>query len=409
MLSELGITDLTTFITSNTRDNLPDVSRIFDLDGDNMCGASDASFILQFLNGMIDYPYNYNEMDVIEDGVIDKSDAWGYLYYFTDGMLEFPGAIPYTTTHSTGSYTSQTIQYQKYNSQTGAYLGTYSLTTPNAATASSATPSVSPAASPQTLKSFATDTRYLDWSKTGVVKLIGDDSSSSPTGYHGTGFIVGSHLVATAAHCVQGNKITKLRLFDEYGNKDTTFHSDGTITPLQIHYPSDANGVNCWRDYALITVQEDLSDYVGFSMGVPLPEAASDMLSVSVTGFPKKLNAVNDVGMNAQTVNSYTQDKEYTDNGFMFTFFVPSYATANTIPDFTRVQNGSDYITFSLYATNGNSGSPVYYSHSYEDETYQTVLGIMTISPNEVVARTYKAGPRITSDLLKFYYNNPNI
>ena len=203
VMSELGITDFDLFAASLSSDDVPDVSRIFDLDGDNMCGASDSSVILMLLAGMIDYPYNYTELDVTDDGIIDQADATAYLVYFTMSMFE-PDPTPYNTNHSSGSYSSQTIQYKKYNAQTGAYIGSYYLTTPTAATASSASPSSAPPASPQTLKSFSTDTRQIDWSKTAVVKLIGSDSSSSTMGYHGTGFIIGDHLVATAAHCVQG-------------------------------------------------------------------------------------------------------------------------------------------------------------------------------------------------------------
>ncbi len=59
---------------------------------------------------------------------------------------------------------------------------------------------------------------------------------------------------------------------------------------------------------------------------------------------------------------------------------------------------------YEAYASGGNSGSPVYITETRNDKTYNTVIAITS-----AVAADYTIGTRITTDLIHFYYGNPNI
>ena len=414
VLSKLGFSDLDAYLMSVTRDPVPDVSRIFDLDGDNACGASDASFIYSFLEGQVDYQYNYSELDVLDDYIIDEADAAAYMKYFVTNMLIYPGAIPYTTTHSTGSYASQTIQYKKYNAQTGAYLGSYYLSTP--APLSTASYTAPPAIATSTFPGEAetpADDRYLDWTQPAVVKLMTHDTTSSLR-YHGTGFAVAPHIIATAAHCVKGNTIYAVRLFNYAATPPTGNPTYYDLTPLQIHYPTLADGTNCVKDYALITVEEDITEYIDidFQLAVPLSGIESESVSVSTTGFPERLNWTT-MFSNPVVNNNYGNNnlnKKYTSEGYTCPKLIPasgSFLYNNWLSYFQNI--GSDYLPYQLYASPGNSGGPVYHSHTYSKNTYDSVISILTSGPGQYFYPKYHAGPRITSDILKFYYNNPYV
>lgn len=414
VMTELGISDLASLVSTMSEDDLVDVSRIYDLDGDNMCGASDASFILEFLNGLVDYQYNYNELDVWEDKVVDKADAMAYLIYFTIGMLDYPGAIPYTATHSAGSYSSQTIQYKKYNAQTGAYLGSYWLTTPAPAASASYTAPPTPASQTFPGESEATvDDRYLDWTQPAVVKLMTNDTTSSCR-YHGTGFVIAPHTIATAAHCVKGNTISAVRLFNYAATPPISSPIYYDLTPLQIHYPALADGNNCIKDYALITVQQDLTDYtdINFNLSVPLVGVETSSLPVLTTGFPERLNwsTMYSTPVANNNYGNSNLNQKYTSAGYTCPKLMPasgSFLFNSWLSYFQQI--GPDYLTYGLYASLGNSGGPVYHSYSYHDDIYDSVISILTNGPGQYFYPKYHAGPRITSDILKFYYNNPNI
>jgi len=246
------------------------------------------------------------------------------------------------------SNTSRT--YKRYNAKTGAYLGSYTLD------------KLSTRDNASTRDVIGSDDRVIDFTKSGVVKMIVDSDVVC------TGFVVDSHTIATAGHCVSDYIINSIKLFDSDGNnvKDAT--------PVEYHIPANYSR-NTSRDYALITVSDDLSDYAIFDLGVVLDDAISQEKSISITGFPK-------------SKNSLTYHAMYTGNGVL--------KDSNSV-------DSSSKLYYTCYTSTGNSGSPIYATMSYDGKVYYTVIGIHTSGSYE-----FNSGVRITTDLLHFYIFNKN-
>lgn len=219
---------------------------------------------------------------------------------------------------------------------------------------------------------IGSDDRVIDFTKSGTVKLM------SSTHYIGSGFVVDSHTIATAAHCVansatSGISISEILLFNSSGS--VALHA----TPVESHVPmlyftSSAGGY----DYALVSVEEDLSSYNCFYLGAPTNSIFSSSMSISVTGFPQTVN--NNI------VNSHSLHTMYTGTG--------------TITS----TNSTGLLHYNADSSGGNSGGPVYKTTLYKGNVYFTVIAIHTTGGS-----TENSGTRITSDLLHFYRDNANI
>lgn len=268
------------------------------------------------------------------------------------------------------------MYYNIYDVAEGYYDGYYSLST------------VSTISTTSTRSVYDDDTRVVDFTKSGVVKLV------SGTSYVGTGFIVDAHTIATSAHCVY-NKNTS----DNYSGNTVTsilvFNSNGavvkTVTNLkQIHVPrlyiatNTGSGEANPYDYALITVEEDLSDYAIFNLGVMMDNFPNTRSAVSVTGFP--------LTVNGSTVNSHSTHRMYTGTGTLLA--------------------SDDYCCYyNTDTSGGNSGGPLYVTTTFNNKTYYTVIGIHgygNVTCNGSSMR-YNAAIRMTTNLLQFYKNNPNL
>ena len=280
-------------------------------------------------------------------------------------------SLSYTSNKTDAANTR--IQYYMFNAKTGAKVGDYYL---------DPLPSVD-----NSRAVIGEDERVIDWTKSGVVKIM------SPNYYLGSGFVVGDHVIATAAHCVydyfNGNaeKITKILLFNNNGNIALE------ATPVTTHVPTKfINAVNDGKyrtisDYALITVKDDLSAYACFDLGVPLDSFMNSNSVVTVTGFPATWGKPGE----EVTVNTATKHMMYSGNGKMY--------------------NGNDsLIRYETDTTGGNSGGPVYITESIPGRnTYYTVVAINIAEPN-VDNPKYNIGTRMTTDLIHFYSaNNTNI
>lgn len=200
------------------------------------------------------------------------------------------------------------------------------------------------------------DERKEDYSKKGTVRLIMNDGEYV---YCGSGFVVDSHTIATAAHCVFNLKISNIVLYDS----DT---KRSFASPVEYHVPvSYINGEKYNYDYALITVEQDLSDYLFYDLAVPLDNYRSN---VNVTGFPGDLGYMCTASGNVTNMNSYK-------------------------------------VFYDTDTNNGESGGPVYIEESfhnqYNDFNCYSVIAIHTNGGN--------SGTRITTDLINFYKHNPNI
>lgn len=209
----------------------------------------------------------------------------------------------------------------------------------------------------------------------------------------GTGFIVGEHIIATNAHCI-------------YNATNDTFGTNGYVTAFEfpngtpvphnltvvsLHVPVDyrekqGNGTYAGNgdfDYGLIEVQEDLSNYGCFNLGLPLDALPTE--SNNGTGNGK-----------AVTVSGFPQAVINTPDGYRYS---PVQSTGNVYSMSTyRINHTADTL-------NGSSGSPIYTTTSYWGVSYDTVIGIH----NAAVNGTYNGGVRITQPLLTFYCSNPYV
>lgn len=232
---------------------------------------------------------------------------------------------------------------------------------------------------PVTREVIDNENRVESYKDNGVVKII------TTIGSFGSGFVVDKHTIATAAHCIDDNAISEILLFDENTNTTGNAQAELSATPVEYHIPSlyfssQVGGECSVYDYALITVEEDLTDYLMFDMGVVLDSALNQI--VSVTGFPGTIG----VYPNQTTVNTSTVHNLYKGNGY--------------IKDLSEPLK----IWYDTDTTSGNSGGPIYYTYTYNGIKYNVVIGIHTSG-----GASRNAGNRITTDLLHFYKNNPYI
>lgn len=417
-MAGLGIADYNALIAMVQATALPPQSRIRDLNSDSVCDTDDVIFLMNFLQGKVNYAYNYSDMDVTNDCVIDEADTRAYLAYYTYQSITNGTPVPFQSGHTAGkSYQTQTIQYKRYNAQTGAYLGIYALTTPSPTQSSPVSTGTTVTGTDSMLIFDNGDTRTVDWSESSIVKIIVYDSVLN-TYKCATGFIINSHVVATAAHIVNNATDIQILLFetscnlDGTGILDTTYHADGSITPVEYHIPADFDPSDNYHDYALITVSEDVSNYAHMQMGIPLPSAIDQQVEVTVSGFPIHIGRYNEIILTPDPAasndpdNTITYHKKYSCSGHLIPFFTPNYLTAEQQAAFNSGVNTSDYLYYTLFASNGDSGAPVYYSHQYSNTNCETVLAIMTFTPSPFYCRVFHGGPMISSDLLRFYYNN---
>ncbi len=200
-------------------------------------------------------------------------------------------------------------------------------------------------------------------------------------GGHGTGFVVGDHTIATAAHCLYNHE-TQQYVTDV---RAALYDSDGT--PMQIVYPDEGHiptnyknlpTVSCYPyDYALLTVSEDLSDYEHFDLGL-LPDTAStyEELPVSIVGFAGDLTS-----------------ECYIGSGYFAGFYQNDMRICYTA-DTGAGQSGSPIIVASKYRTNSGSWTEL-----------KTVIGVHAYGAT-TTSPTNK-GVRFTAEHLQFYKNNP--
>lgn len=231
---------------------------------------------------------------------------------------------------------------------------------------------------------IGTDTRQVDFSKSGVVKII------TSNGF-GTGFIVDGNVIATAAHCVYSKGSAASYNCGLTIKEILVFNTDGTVAKRitnnikEIHVPqkyiSTDGGSNSY-DYALVTVSEDLSDYANFNLGIMQDNFAQKNTNKAyTTGFPAEVNN--------ETVNNFTSHKMYTGSGKVL---------SNQYFDYSR------QFCFNNDITPGDSGEPVYVETTFDGKTYYTVIGITTAS-----ATSCNVANRISPTLLQFYKNNANL
>lgn len=394
-LGYIGAYELLQNIISDT--NAYDPSNIFDLTGDNQITLNDATVVLDFLHGNCQYAYNYYELDGDGDGKIDSDDVNAYLSYYNEiiAMLITDECI---TTHTSRNYTPESLTFRKYNAQTGAYKSSYILGVAPNNTAnvfdenSYITQEIDETETVRSITDLGMPNEHVLYHGTystdkyplGIVKIqtyFGSDFTSEGIG---SGFVIDNHTIATAAHVVWNAssqyatnckvKNKKLTLFNAKG----TALSSLTITPVEYHVPVKyMQGYTDGYDFALITVSQNLQNYVSLTLGLPLAEFINSGSIVHNTGTPAVVGG--------QTENTDTKHTLYTTYGGIFDF--------NTSDPTNKIVGA--------YAPATASGAPLYYPSN------KAVLGIVRVGAGQYGENC--GSTTIKSEMFKFYYANPYI
>lgn len=326
-----------------------------DVDGNGSISMPDLAYMQQFLRGSQSANARTVErLDINNDYIINAYDR-----SLLSNMLMSNGStnLSYNYTSSLPAQSSRT--YYVYSPSTG--LKNDSLTY----TLNPVSNIVSTGAS--TMSIIDGDDRHIENSLNGVVNVQYSNGSNC-----GTAFVIDSHTLLTAAHVVYNSTNLRFKIFDNYNTE-----SNISITPSAYHIPSMyVSGPDSWKyDYAIVKVNENLSNYINFDLGVMRNEVPLSK-PVYATGF----------GGNAQNITPELADVKSTGVGSFS-------STPNNVINYAFYFN-TDIVP-------GDSGGPVYVQNP---DGSKTVIGICAYEGG-----TFNQATRITNDILHFAYNNPNL
>ncbi len=342
-----------------------------DVDGDGLTEMSDLISINMYLLGQSSYNNQYiTRMDTNDDKIIDKQDYNRVLDY------NLRSATPQTVerTYFENAINDETRTYWKHN---------YSSSDLSSYTEYTLSNTITPV-----LSTCDTPLEARDYENINTVKLNINDTAV------GSGFIVDNHIVATAAHCVvnkdnsssTGVKFIpniKVEVYDS-----SSINLTASYTAKEVHIPVEYkehlvnNNYLCDNyDYALIYVEEDLSQHGIWNLGYMTTEFMSTGTHLVTSGFTKYPN----------------------DNVYERYYDSDPVAQLNTLPD----SHNDREIRFHTLAQSqgGKSGGPVYYESVNGNNTIKSVVGICTGGGENI----YTWGTRITPTIIRFLLNNTNI
>lgn len=350
-----------------------------DVNRDGSVTVRDAAAISRYLNGG-SYEKNYECYDANKSLIVDDQDVQCVMSkvmkrsYSSSYMSRKTGTCTNAKSVSHYYYDSaadseESREYMRYSYTDQKQLSNYIL---------------EPAAKNTNAREggiIGTDDRYLahGTENTGIVRLS--------TG--ATGFVVGDHQIATVAHAVygKGNHWINLEYIQTYNM--TGRPTSTKLTPVEAHVPKKYDNTQPGNDahdydYALVTVKEDLSNYVHFELGASysVNQTNYNNIPIYVTGCPQTIPGGNN--------NTYL--KLYSGEGHVV-------ADSDT--------NASS-LHYDIDVTYGNSGSPVYIItkniiNNEESYTY-TALAVSSF-----IGGNRNFGPRMTKYLFQFYKNNDYI
>lgn len=316
-----------------------------DIDGSGSTTISDAICLANYLKG-VGYLNNYQltQADINEDGIIDMADVQ---HIQGIGINLYPAATTKTKVIYSISE-SKEMSYCGYDYENKKNIKEYKLNFTTANTNQS----------DDTPMLYSEDIR--DTGNYNVPILNFDDGS------YASGLIVDNHVIATAAHCVYNN--------GKFVDNITVRWE--AISPMemkvkQVHIPvaykEDGNAANGKYDYALIYVEDDLSNYKPWSIGIAATEFSKTQKDLTISGHANH-NGV----------------ARYYNTGKML------------YNDTTRIR--SENIPYF-----GKYGGVTYYNN--EEYGVKTAVGIATGSTDSSSVWSVK----FTPDMLYFYKNNPNL
>lgn len=312
-----------------------------DVNGDGKVNVNDLYAISQYLGGEKTADSNWTtRMDADYDKIIDRTDLEMISKFCTQTLTPEKNK---STTVLTASLNEER-SYMKYD-VASSRISRYTLN------------------SLDTLTNQTTATYGMERSSV----EIPDDNVLVVKLNGGSGFIIGDHLIATAAHCVFNSNGFVTDNISLYDSNNVEHH----LTFSSIHVPKnfylrDSLAIY-YEDYALVTVEEDLSQYGSMQLGMVTDEFIHSGKNLSISGFPGDSRSYN----------------------------VGSVTSSNLAPNEITYRLGCE-----AAGLGGKSGGPMYYT---EEDGSKVVVAIQTHGTASA------AGPRISSTLLQFYYNNDNI
>ncbi|MBE6846985.1 MAG: trypsin-like serine protease [Ruminococcus sp.] len=379
--------------------SVPSTSRIKDLNEDGVLDLFDAMHLMEFLEGKLDYPYVYDDMDATADYVVDQADAQAYLAYYnyyritvgSTAPFSAHGALRFNVSEDDPNYEAKLEDYLEFENRSyTAYSHTthttrsYTLTNESLAQTDYANYDELLAK----LNNQSVNSRAMTQVNDSRLIRIGEELSNSTKNYLATGFIVGDHVIATAAHCLYNRNIdpntNQHKGFNRYKTAYAYTYENNTqvehkLTIKSVHIPTafitGGNDVGTYWDYGLIVVEEDLSGYGYFPLGMLLDDSQSTYLTTSS-------KTVTTAGFRNGTQSQYMKGALYqlTPAGTGIQQFIYGYGVRNALES-------------------GMSGSVSYLAQS--DGYGDTAVGVYT-SNGSITAQ----GMAITRPLLQFYLNN---
>lgn len=347
-----------------------------DPNGDGVISLGDYIRVVQYLNGTIYPSSDKTQLDFDQNGIISQIDAEKIIEYYTGNVNIVPPA------NSNDPVIHPTMEILNYRRHDCTNLDTTSYTS------YSICPSLPINSLNNNTDSIIGQNDMQPDYDTSIVKIV------SGSGW-GSGFILGEHIIATAAHCVYDRttntfKNCTIQIFDSNENLLASY------TPKYIHIPTifatDSTG-DLYQDldYALIYVNDtiDTATYGMKKLGVALNAYVNNTgyNIVTVSGFP---------GQIPPNYNGNAGYKRFYANGYLF----PTTHSTNPSTDYRLCYN-TDTIP-------GDSGGPIYVKETmitYNSTlSLDTVIGIHAYGPG-----TYNHGVRVDEDILRFYYANEYI
>lgn len=273
----IGITAIIAFISYSGLTAYADYDPC-DVNHDNSVTMADAIYIAYYLNGNLYCP-NYNQLDANRDLSVDVKDkecvqakilqlSYSSYYYSKSSGSTCPSPIVSGFSPDGASTNTNPRYYWKHYYTTNITTSYYLTPSSNSMLVSST----------NTTGVEVNDIDSMQISQgienTGIVRIGGSE---------GTGFIIGKHEIATAAHCVYDFQNTSY-----YSITLQTYNSNGTLTgnmltPKECHIPYDYTLIQQDAyDYAVITVSEDLSSYFKFDLGTTYNMSELDFSSIPI-------------------------------------------------------------------------------------------------------------------------------
>ena len=339
-----------------------------DIDGNGSVNVSDLTGLIRFLNGA-NITTDANQMqrlDVNGDHIYDQEDYELLKSAFLGDTRLDTREYSYETEQDKnnkicgyGLPKFQNIKYNVYDGKSHKFLNSYSIAAPSTLRNSSSSKQESSKTDRtcwfNDLNAPETDNNVL-----GIILING-----------GTGFVVDSHTILTAAHCISnrsknqngdldiGDMTVNIKRYRDKNGKVVT--GEKKISAKYVHLPEKYISTDIWwqYDYAMVTVEEDLSQYFSkddfFSLAMVDNSVMKANPDVYVTGYS------------------------------------PEIVTARG-----KIRNVFDMtIDYDAQGRGGTSGGPVY----IKTKTHKNVIGINTHG---------NYGNRVNPEMVSFVLNNKN-